>query len=150
MIVIAPCGLTPLGTYAPIEAIDAVKSPPAILADLVDPTTHELRSLTRSDDVVEAQVKIALSRVRGSGVSVTRIGQRFGDVRKLADDASVILKREAAFAMKPLVDRGLVEVESSEVTIGTDWFEVRVVWKNLRTSASGIETVVRHPIGGAS
>jgi hypothetical protein len=147
---IAPAGLSPLGTYAPQVLLDSQKPPPAILADLVDPTTHELTSLFTGDDPVDAQVKIALSRVRGSGVSVTRIGQRFGDVRKLDEDAKTVIQREATFAMKPLVDSGVVRVEKSEVTIGPDWFEVRVVWTNLRTGRSGIDTRVTHPIGGSA
>ncbi len=116
---------------------------------MVDPSTGELQSVLLDLDPIDAQVVEALSRVRASGASVQTTGARFVDIEKLTDAAELDVLSQTRDALSRLVSRSLIAVESISVLFGDDWFEVSVVYFNLRRRASIEPTTrtVRIPFG---
>lgn len=144
---IAPAGLTPLGLFV-VEEAESGPRPVINLADKIDPQTQDLASMEAPGDIADEMVLMAISAVRFSSPSLLRVGQRFGDVKKLDDHAEALLKAEGRTAVKPVVELGLVEVDSIDVLIGGDWFEVTVGYFNLLAGDDKKrEAKVQFPIG---
>lgn len=139
-LVVAPCGLAPLGLWTP-PTFPAVAHPSINLAEDIDPTTRALASTGGADPVAD-QVLFALQGVRGSGPALNGRGQGFARIRKNTDTVESDVKAEAQLALAPLVRAGLIRVVSYSVVSEADWWELTVTWVNLLTGAAGPPTVV--------
>jgi hypothetical protein len=141
--VILPIAGSPLGIGAVIEPITQRGDLVPILADKIAIDTNDFESVFEPDDIVDAQVKIAMKTVRGSGVSVINTGHRFDKVEKLDETVPDQLRRETKIALQLLVQNGDISVVRIKVLTadeadgdpgpGFDWAEVQVDYKNLRT-----------------
>lgn len=132
---IPPGGVSPA---IPVPAVVAGVLYDGGLADDIDPKTGELRSMAGKDPTDDA-VLFQLTVKRGSGAAVLEDGQRFEDVKKNDEGAPAALKFEAQRALRVLVERGDVEIESLEVEAGPDKGDLGAVAlsvKNLRTGRS--------------
>lgn len=132
MPVIPPAGLSPLGFFVEQTFRDPT-DPPAILADAIDPETHDYLSIDRGQDPIDAQVILALKTVRGSGAAVTDTGNQFTSIGKLDDSAEAAFRREAEIALSLLVTNRDIRIDSIEVLVQDDFAEVTVTYENLRT-----------------
>ncbi len=134
-LVVLPFGLHPLGLGVP-PVIEALPPPPVIAAEKFSTATKDIESVLESADVVDAQVQLALSRLRRSGASVATTGQRFQDVRKLDDQAAVLLEQEARTSLALLVARGDIRIDGISIAIESAgaWAELTVDYINNRRS----------------
>lgn len=117
------------------DAPAQVRAPPAILADLLDPTTREFLSLTTGDDPTDAAVVVALRTVRSSGVCVRDTGQKLGDARMMGPGLERFLLEEVRFALAHLIDSRQITLEGVTVSTGNDWAEVAITYINEATRA---------------
>ncbi len=133
-IVIPPAGLHPLGLFIESPGPNAPASP--ILADNIDTTTGEYLDLFVGDDIVDAQVKIALKVVRRSGPAVIEDGQRFQDIRKLGNTATKQIEAEARTALARLVRQGDITIASFEVEVNEGSQDANTVLRyvNMRST----------------
>lgn len=105
-----PIGGT-LGTLGALAVVPAALGKPSILlAEDVDPATRDLRSLFTGADPIDAQVQVALDRVRGSGAAVLEDGMA-APPDKMLDSLAADLEREARVALSRLVRNGDVRVK---------------------------------------
>jgi hypothetical protein len=109
---------------------------------MIDPKTRDVASLAVSANVIDSQVQLAMTVLRGSGAAVAVTGQRFRDVGKLTDNASNLLETEARTALATLVNRGDISIESITVVIDSPntWAELTLNYINQR--AVGLKTRV--------
>jgi hypothetical protein len=139
------------GTQTPIgygvAAPSLIGPPSPLLADNIDPQTHDYVSLFEGRDVIEAQVLIALSVVRGSGAAVVDIGNRFHEIRKILPSIKSVLDSKAREALRLLITKQDIRYRGIELTVldeGNQTVECVVKWENLRAFDGG--AVRRTPI----
>ena len=137
--VIPAAGVTPAGLGL-ATTLEVDLTPPVIRAEPIDQSTGDYASLTGDLDPVDASVIEALLRVRKSGASVLTTGQSFHAVDKLGDDSPLRLASLTRLALRPLIERGDINIETIDVTTALDgettikdWAEVKVVYQNLRS-----------------
>lgn len=103
---IPPAGISAAG-YADPYVIDP-SSPPAQLADDIDPQTGEIRSLFSPVNPVHALVQFNLSLKYGAGPATRGRGQKFGGIRKIGPSTETATRLEIERILQPLVDARLV------------------------------------------
>lgn len=115
--------------------LDTRRAPPdgavGILADAVDPATHEFVSLLAGFDPTDADVFDALSTVRDSGAAVLGKGQRFRDAEVALPGMDRFFAEEVRFALGDLIRDGAVRLDRVEVVSAGTVVEVSVVYTNL-------------------
>ena len=113
--------------------VPALGLPPPLIAEDFDyRTPRDLKSGLVPADTIDAQVQYALVVVRGTGAAALDHGQQFGKVRKLSDEAGVLIKQEARTALARLVRNGDIRITRLDVLEGHDWAEVQIDYVNLR------------------
>jgi hypothetical protein len=140
-LVILPAGLHPIGS-AP-SSQNPLLPPPVISADGIDEGSKDLASVLYGADPIDDQVYIALNTLRGSGAAVMNVGQRFQDVRKLDDNAAILIEQEGRTALRRLVNSGDITIDRLYVqtdSAGT-WAELVCDFINNRLPKPGKRTV---------
>jgi hypothetical protein len=145
---IPPAG-SPLGFF--IASPAALGPPSPLLADNLDPETRDYRSLFVGMDVIDAQVQVALTILRGSGASVVEDGLPTPP-RKIEQtiqrDAEGLIRR--AFAR--LVANGDVRLDAVPVVVEQDTVNVTANYFNLRAldaspRSQAVSVIGRHEVG---
>jgi hypothetical protein len=136
------CGLHALGLAEP-SVPEALPGPYAIAAESYDKDSLDLTSLTEGVDPIDAQVQLAMTSVRATGVANAAVGQRFTDVRKLSDDFEVAIESEVRTALSRLVENRDIDILRIAVVKGEDWSEVTVDYFNRRMANPQKRTYVR-------
>ena len=144
--VILPIAGSPLGIGAVIQPIQQRGDLSPILADKIAIDSNDFESVFTPDDIVDAQVKIAMKTVRGSGVSVVNTGHRFDLIAKLDESVPDQIRQETKIALRLLVQNQDITIKNIKVLTagdedgddgpGFDWAEVQVQYLNLRTRES--------------
>lgn len=142
-----PSLLGPLGFF--IQAPGMLTPPSPVLADNINPSTRDFASLFVGADVIDAQVQLALSTIKGSGISVTEDG-----ISNLPSKMTTSYKRELAasarFALRRLIRAGDIQLRDVLFDIddeSTQTTQMRVVYRNLR-SVDAVDTSVSLPVPG--
>ncbi len=103
---IPPAGVSAAGFFSPYVVDPA--SPPVQLADDIDPTTGDVRSLFSSVSPVHAQVQFNLSLAFGSGPATSGRGQRFRQIRKVVPSTENEVRNEIERILAPFVTARLI------------------------------------------
>lgn len=106
---IAPAGVTAAGTWVPGTLVSPAR-PPVILAEDIDESTGEVRSLFSSVHPVDAAMKEAFRLSQGTGPAVMSCGQRFRGMRRINATTPRQILDEANRVAAPFVARGDVEM----------------------------------------
>ncbi len=121
-----------------VAAPGAIGPPSPLLADAIDPTTHDFTSLTIGVDPIDAQVLTALVILRDSGAAVLGVGLRITE-RKMLGDINVTIGSAVKQALSTLVARRDIQfngVDFGENNEGIDpanqTVNFAVRWVNLR------------------
>ncbi len=128
--VVPPAGTSPVGAFL-LEEHTGPGSPPAMLADPVDPKTGEYLSISRSFDPTDGAVLTALSIERGSGSAVQNVGQRFRDATHITPQLSSFFQQEVAQALRHLTASKQIRLESVTVVTEDDTVNLYVRYVNL-------------------
>jgi hypothetical protein len=110
-------------------------APSVLLADNIDPSTHDFVSLTQTIHHIDAQVIVALKVVRASGPSVLADGNRLREIRKMDEAAQSEAEGLIKEALYRLISRDDIRYKGVEFTqwdSGSQTGEVTVKWINLR------------------
>ena len=138
-VIIPPAGVSPIGIVAPVEFSSPAK-PPAILADDIDPTTGELRSILQGIHPIDSQVITRARTRRASGGSVQNVGNRFHEIEKVDDEMVTRARYECELAFAERVERRDIRIDDIEVEeaagIG-DGANLFMAYTNLRTGKPG-------------
>jgi hypothetical protein len=124
---------TPIGYGVAPPSLLGPPSP--LLADKINPITHDYESLSEGRDPIEAQVLIALSIVRGSGAAVLNIGHRLHEIRKILPSLQHDIESKVREALKLLIKNRDIRYRGIELSIndeGNQTVEAVVKWVNLR------------------
>lgn len=117
--IIPPAGVSAASFFTPGTIVDPAK-PPAMLADDLDVATGELRSLFSRVHPVDAAVVEQLRLHRGSGAAVEDEGTLFRKFDKVYDNTAAAVEDEIRRALKPLVDRRDIRIDTVAVESGVD------------------------------
>lgn len=98
MTIVVPFTGSEIGFF--IQSPGALGSPSPLLADNIDPETNDFASLFTGMNVIDSQVIVAVTYVRGTGAAITEDGIKFTS-RKI--DAST--KREVTADVKTALGR---------------------------------------------
>ena len=146
-VTVAMAGVSPAGFFVAQTFADP-GLPPGILADPIDPLTHEYRSIRMGMDPIDAQVLVALKVVRGSGASVQDDGQDFGEIENVDDQTSSLIEAKTRLCLRRLVDN--LDIEIVALTPGTEpenaAGSVVLQYKNLRRQRAKVRTLEIMPI----
>lgn len=112
-VVIPPAGVSAAGFFSPY-VVDP-SSPPVQLADDIDPTTGDVRSMFAPVNPVHAMVQFNLSLKYSSGPATRGRGQKFAQIRKIGPTTDQNTRNEIERILEPHVVAGLV----GDVTITT-------------------------------
>lgn len=133
--VIPPAGISAASGFTPATFADPA-SPPALLADYIDPATGELLSLFTYVHPVDAMVVEAFRLERGTGAAIQNDGHAFSAIKKVTEATPRQLEDEARRILKPLVDRGDIKIGTLQTEVGidaTDLGAVFIEYTNLHT-----------------
>ena len=147
---VIPPTTSPLGFFTPSPG--ALTPPSPLLADLIDPNTHEYISLFTGDDPIDAQVLIALKTVLGSGAAVTSIGSKLSSIRKITESTPGDVEAEVRNALAALIQQGDIRLVSVSVEAhAAGQIEAVVKYVNMRARDRSIrEKRYTVPLPGAS
>ena len=134
-IVIPPAGVSAAGTYTLVEFATPAR-PAAVLADSIDPSTGEYRSILTGAHPVDAAVVTRIRTLRSSGVSVRSVGHRFDRVRKIDESYETSIRYEAEQVFADLVTRGDIRVDQIKLETVGDTGSIFFYYTNLRTGTS--------------
>ena len=128
----------PVGGVSPAIPLGVAVSAPRArrggLADDIDPSTGELRSLGGADPI-DAAVAFQLGLRRASGAAVTDDGHALADIAKNDGGAPARIRFELERVLRPLVERGDIAVDRIDVEAGEaagDLGAAFVHYRNLR------------------
>ena len=136
-----PSTSTPLG-YG-VSAPSNLSAPSPILADNINPETHDYTSLLVGLDPVDSQVYMALSIRRDSGAAVVGIGNRFHTVRKMGNDAKNEIEALVREALSTLIKNRDIDYRGTDFNVfdmSTQSTEIIVKWVNLRAFDGKVRT----------
>jgi len=145
VVTIPKAGMSPLSFF--VASPGSLAAPSPLLADDIDPYTHDFASITTGVDPIDAQVLTALTTLRDSGASVDGIGIRITDTKILAD---IVLTLTSAVkqALSTLIanrDIQLVKVDFGDDAEGVDpenqAVNFAVKWVNLRALDQAVRQV---------
>ncbi len=131
--VIVPFGLSPLG-LPPAPLPGQLARPTVVAAEWFDPKTRDVKTFLRGNDVIDDQVQVAMTAVRGSGAALGTSGQNFRAILKLGTNVERQLETEARTTLATLVDRGDISIDAIGVVVDSPntWAEVTIDYINLR------------------
>lgn len=118
-------------------------APSPLLAENIDPVTHDFVDLTSGVHPIDAQVQIALKIVRNSGAAVTQDGQRFNTVRKITGTIKTEIEslvREALARLIVQQDIQYIGTTFKTADDGNQTVEATVQFKNLRALDDKVRT----------
>ncbi|AUX31919.1 MULTISPECIES: hypothetical protein [Sorangium] len=140
-----PAGVSAAGTWTPVEFVDP-ESPPAHLADWIDPRTGDFASLLTGIDPVDSMVQLALTIERGTGAAVTDVGHRFRTVKKVDDSTPSLLRSLTEEALSSLLQRKLIRIEKLDVEADPDG-DLGAVFLAYSNLLSGTRRELRVAVG---
>lgn len=117
--------------------------PSTLLADNIDPETHDFTDLFATIDPIDAQVILALKLVRASGPSVMEDGSRLREVRKMTDSAQNEIRGLVKEALGRLIANRDIRYEGVEFDVwdpGSQTTNAVVSWVNLRARDKLVRT----------
>jgi hypothetical protein len=123
-----------------VTAPSLLGPPSSLLADKINPLTHDFESLSEGRDPIEAQVLIALSIVRNSGAAVIGVGNRLHEIRKILPSIQNDLDSKVREALKLLIKKRDIRYLGIDLSIndpGNQTVEAIVKWVNLRAFDHG-------------
>lgn len=136
-------GASPLSFF--VASPGALGPPSSLLADNIDPTTHDFTSLTIGIDPIDSQVLTALVTLRNSGAAVIDVGLRI-DETKMVGEIAVIINSVVKQALSTLVARRDIQFRGVDfgtlnegIDPGNQTVNFAVRWVNLRA----LDKVVR-------
>ena len=137
---VIPPTTSPLGFFVPSPGHLALPGP--LLADKIDPHTNEYLSIFTGDDVIDAQVLIAMKTARGSGAAVLECGSRLRSIRKLGDSVVSDIEAEVRNALALLVQQGDIIIKSIVVTVlqASQQAEIELKYVNQRARDRSVRT----------
>ncbi|MHC4501010.1 MAG: hypothetical protein ACYS21_18065 [Planctomycetota bacterium] len=112
-------------------------APSPLLAENIDPETHDYVSLTSGVHPIDSQVIIALKVARNSGASVTEDGQRFTTVKKITNTVKTQIESLVREALGRLIAQQDIEYFGTTfetVDPGNQTINATVQWANLRAA----------------
>lgn len=130
-----PSTVTPMG-YG-VTAPGRLGPPSPLLADAIDPVTHDYVSLVHGVDPIDAKVVNVLKIARGSGAAVTATGNRFHELKKITEDLALTIESMVLEALARMIADGEIEYGG---TVYDYWdpagqfVQARVSWYNLRAA----------------
>jgi hypothetical protein len=124
-----PAGAFPVGN--PPEPSVVTPNRAQFLADAIDPSTGEYRSISRGVDPVEAAALEALRIHYGSGSAVLNTGNKFREIEVVDDSIVDAIKSEVVFAWRRLIEDRKIELTSVTVETENDGASLVVRFKNL-------------------
>ncbi len=141
-VTVAPAGISPAGFFVEQTFADP-GSPPGILADPIDPLTHEYRSIRMGMDPIDAQVLLALKVTRKSGAAVQDDGQDFDSIENVDDQTPSLIEAKTRLALRRLIDNRDIEIVSLQSVAQPDNAAAYVVlaYRNLRRKRAKVRTV---------
>ena len=130
-----------------IASPGALGPPSPILADNIDPSTHDFVSLTTGADPIDAQVLTALSILRDSGAAVYGVGLLIED-RKILANITISISSAVQQALSTLIrnrdiefrgvdfgdDNEGVDGANQQVNYAVKWINLRALDGNVRTA----------------
>ena len=127
-----PSTNTPIGYGVAPPSLLGPPSP--LLADKIDPKTHDYESLFEGRDPVEAAVLLAFSIVRNSGAAVVNVGHRFHTIRKILPSIESEIDSKARECLRLLIKNRHIQYRGVEILVdnGNQTVEAMVKWVNLR------------------
>lgn len=135
-LVLPPAGISPAVTWQPPTFAEPA-SPPALLADAIDPLTGEIASLTKRIHPVDAAIAEQFRLRRGTGSAVTEQGSDWHRIRHVTESTPRELEDEARRILRPFIERREVAAmhiaAEAPVAGGEDTGAVHVVYRNLIT-----------------
>jgi hypothetical protein len=123
-----------------VTAPSLLGPPSPLLADKIDPVTHDFEDLFEGRDPVDAQVLLALSIVRSSGPAVVNVGNRYHEIRKILPSIKNELESKTREALKLLIKKRDIRYLGLEFPVldpGNQTVEILVKWVNLRAFDGG-------------
>lgn len=141
-VTIATAGTSPAGFFVEQTFADP-GLPPGILADAIDPLTHEYLSIRQGMDPIDAQVLIALKVVRKSGASVQDDGQDFATIENVDDQTPALIEAKTRLALRRLLENRDIEiVQLGPATDPADQSAYVVLeYRNLRRERAKVRTL---------
>jgi hypothetical protein len=109
-----PAGTTPASAFLLADLIEQ-KSPPAILADAIDPVTGEFLSLTKSARLADGFAIEALRVQRATGAAARDVGNRYREITHVEEDAIEQLDSMTREAFAPAELAGVAELSRVQV-----------------------------------
>lgn len=144
MTTIPPTG-SPIGFF--IGSPGALGDPSPLLADNIDPDTNDFASLFTGMDVIDAQVLVAVTIVRGSGSSVTEDGIKITS-RKITESVKNEITADVRTSLKRLINNGDIEFvkidfgENDEnIDKSNQVINSRIEYVNLRAMDNKVRTL---------
>lgn len=151
-VTIPKAGTAPLGFF--VASPGALGPPSPLLADNIDPFTHDYASLTTGVDPIDGQVVLALTVLRDSGAAVIDVGLRITETKILPDIVLTISSavREALSTLVSAQDIQLTDVDFGEDAEGVDpdnqvvnfvvkWINLRALDRNVRQTSIPLTSV---------
>jgi hypothetical protein len=113
-----------------------------LLADNIDPTTHDFVSLETGMDPIEAQVLIALKIAKGTGATVQSVGNDLHKLRKITPEVEAIVLTVIRQALKRLIDQQDIRLMgvSVEGLDSAQMVAILVRWVNMRALDGQVRT----------
>jgi hypothetical protein len=135
MAVFPPAGGFPVGD-PPTEQPD-LGSPALFLADAIDPSTGDYRSIQRGVDPIEAQAVEALMVRRASGSAVRDDGHKLHEIRFVNERTGFLIRSEVEYAWRRLIEARQIRLDKLEVETAGDTANVVIHFTNLVSGKSG-------------
>ncbi len=111
-----PAGLTPASAFTLVVQTEQV-APPAILADDINPKTHDYNAIDSGIGIADGFVITLLSIQRGSGAAVREFGQRWREVTHADGESPAVVRSMTEEALRPARDAGVVQLQSAAAEI---------------------------------
>lgn len=139
--------VNPIGFF--IRAPAALGPPSPVLADNIDPETRDHADLFVGADVIDAQVLVALTTIRGSGPSVEEVGIEPSPTKMTASLENEITSdvRNALAALVKNGDIRIVAITFDFVDETNQAAQARVEYRNLRALDTGTRTAQTPVLG---
>lgn len=142
-VTVPKAGASPLGFF--VASPGALGDPSPLLADNIDPFTHDFASMTIGVDPIDAQVLVALVTLRNSGAAVIDVGLIITDTKILADialtiDSAVKQALSTLVASRDIQFLGVdfgddlegIDPDNQVVNFGVKWINLRALDKRVR------------------
>jgi hypothetical protein len=143
-LVIPPVG-SDLGFF--IQSPGALPNPSPLLADNIDPETNDFASLFTGMNVIDAQVIVAVTFIRGTGAAITEDGIKFTS-RKMTTSINKEIEADVRIALGRLIKNGDIRLESVSygdndegIDHGNQTANVLISYVNLRALDNKVRIV---------